>query len=127
MKPHSTSAPPTPKGKGCRKRSAPVLDTRARGESLQSSAAGACFSEAHCAFCANRMVRHRRTRLYCSGRCRAAASLARRVRREAERDRLRAIYAGLTPEDRAAFAAEVRAGDPLARVVAELLGVEGTT
>ena len=39
--------------------------------------------------------------------------------------RLETTYAGLTPEERTIFAADVAAGDPLALVVADLLGEGG--
>ncbi len=66
------------------KRSARVVAVPAPGTASGSSVIPASAGEAHCAFCHELMVKRRRHRRYCSGRCRAAASFERRARSRAE-------------------------------------------
>ncbi len=88
---------PAKKAQG--KRSARVSDVRAPQKVSGPSVSTAPEHEAHCAFCHHPMVRQRRNKRFCSGRCRAAASLQRQVRREAERQRSGAVYTALTAEE----------------------------
>src|SRR5690349_10285571 len=55
-------------------------------------------SEAHCAFCRAPIV-SRPGRRYCSGRCRARASVERRIAEAAYRERLHETYSRLSHTD----------------------------
>jgi hypothetical protein len=91
----SDSGSPTRAGDAGSERSAPASQRQAiQGSSSPDPAKGMV----QCASCGAPMKIHRRTRLYCSGRCRAAASIQRRITAAVDEERHRAKAAGASRE-----------------------------